>query len=138
MLSPISTSIELLLSTLIGSLIDVKGQKGPAAVLACLALSANLLFALIRPGAFSVRLSRMANVLGGGFAFIITHAVVADLFGGATATGAGGGGGGDSGGEKMGSVLGAQAKYALLGFLLGLAAGGRLTERSERLAYTAS
>ena len=38
----------------------------------------------------------------------------------------------------MGSVLGVQASYALLGFLLGSAAGGRLTERSERLAYAAS
>jgi hypothetical protein len=38
----------------------------------------------------------------------------------------------------MGSVLGARAAYASLGFLLGSAAGGRLTERSERLAYAAS
>ena len=50
------------------------------------------------------------------------------LFGGAPATGAGGGGGGGGGGEKMGSVLGAQAAYASLGFLLGSAAGGKLTE----------
>ena len=38
----------------------------------------------------------------------------------------------------MGSVLRAQAAYTSLGFLLGSAAGGRLTERSERLAYAAS
>ena len=42
------------------------------------------------------------------------------------------------GGEKMGSVLGAQAAYASLGFLLGSAAEGRLTERYARLAYAAS
>ena len=137
MLSAVSASIELLLSPLIGSLIDAKGRKGPAAILACLVSSANL-FASVRPGAFSVCLSRTANVLGGGFAVIITNAVVADLFGGVTATGAGGGGGGGGGGEKMGSVLGAQAAYASLGFLLGSAAGGRLAERSERLAYAAS
>ena len=137
MLSAVSASIELLLSPLIGSLIDAKGRKGPAAILACLVSSANL-FASVRPGAFSVCLSRTANVLGGGFAVIITNAVVADLFGGVTATGAGGGGGGGGGGEKMGSVLGAQAACASLGFLLGSAAGGRLAERSERLAYAAS
>ena len=64
--------------------------------------------------------------------------VDADLFGGATATGAGGGGGGGGWVEKMGSVLGAQASYASLGFLLGSATGGRLTERSKCLAYAAS
>jgi hypothetical protein len=76
--------------------------------------------------------------LGEGSHFLITNAVVADLFGGATAMGTGGGGGGGGGGEKMGSVLGAQAAYASLGFLLGSAAEGRLTERYERLAYAAS
>ena len=50
----------------------------------------------------------------------------------------GGGGGGGGRGEKRGSVLGARAAYASLGLLLGSAAGGRLTERSERLAYAAS
>jgi MFS family permease len=93
------------------------------------------------PGVKSVCLSRVANVLGGGFNIIITNAVIADLFGGSSSASASSGSTTTTGGAQaqqgMGAALGTQAAYASLGFLLGSLIGGRLTEIGERWAYGA-
>ncbi|KAL3827615.1 hypothetical protein ACHAXA_000488, partial [Cyclostephanos tholiformis] len=135
-LSAISASIELLLSPLVGSIIDDYGRKLPASMLMSL-ISLSNMYASIRPGAFGVYLSRTTNVLGGGFAMIITNAIVADLYGTSGGNGSGNGGVDDGDGTRMGSVLGTQAACASLGFLLGSAIGGRLTDIDERYAYGA-
>lgn len=136
-LSAVSATIELLLSPLIGSIIDTHGRRIPAATLHGLVSLANLITSTI-PGVKSVCLSRVVNVLGGGFNIIITNAVIADIFGGSgSGTTTGGGGGGGTQAQGMGAALGTQAAYASFGFLLGSLIGGRLTEIGERLAYGA-
>lgn len=127
-LSAITAAVELLLSPLIGVLIDTHGRRVPAATLHGLVSMANLVASTI-PGVYTVCLSRVANVLGGGFGVIITNAIIADLFGGSTIK--------SGGGEGMGAALGTQAASASFGFLLGSLIGGRLTEYGERFAYGA-
>ena len=142
-LSAVTAAVELLLSPLVGSIIDTHGRRLPAATLHGLVSLANLITSTM-PGVNTVCLSRVANVLGGGFNIIITNAVIADLFGGGGSAGSSAGssgsnttGGGGARTQGMGAALGTQAAYASLGFLLGSLIGGRLTEVGERLAYGA-
>lgn len=138
-LSAVTAAVELLLSPLVGSIIDTHGRRVPAATLHGLVSLANLITSTM-PGVNTVCLSRVANVLGGGFNIIITNAVIADLFGGGSSAGSSSSnttGGGARTQQGMGAALGTQAAYASLGFLLGSLIGGRLTEVGERLAYGA-
>ncbi|KAL7433017.1 hypothetical protein ACHAXH_004105 [Discostella pseudostelligera] len=134
-LSSTSASIELLLSPFVGSLIDspTLGRKRSSVILhACIAC-ANLCVVL-HPGVVSICLSRMVNVVAGGFLVIVTNTVIADVFAPSISTSRSSSGS-SSTSEQMGSVLGKQAAFASFGFLLGSVVGGRLTEYGERVAY---
>ena len=136
-LSAVTAAVELLLSPLVGSIIDTHGRRVPTATLHGLVSLANLITSTM-PGVNTVCLSRVANVLGGGFNIIITNAVIADLFGGGSAgSSSSNTTGGGARTQGMGAALGTQAAYASLGFLLGSLIGGRLTKVGERLAYGA-
>lgn len=137
-LSSISASVELLLSPFVGSLVDSPflGRKRSSVLLhACIAC-ANLCVVL-RPGVMSICLSRMVNVVAGGFLVIVTNAVIADVFAPSPSSLLSQTSLNDtrSSSNTMGSVLGKQAAYASLGFLIGSVLGGRLTEYGERVAY---
>ena len=123
-LSSISASIELFLSPLVGVMIDKIGRKLPMILFTIFITITNLLV-VIYPSITSICLSRMINVLVGGFVVIIANAIIAD-----TST--------DESNEMMGSTLGRQAATVSLGFLFGSLAGGRLTEYGERMAYIAA
>jgi len=122
LLSAISASIELFLSPLVGIFIDNFGRKVPTVIFLSMIACANL-GVVLHPGVWSICISRMVNVVIGGFMMIVANAVIADLFAGR--------------GEMMGSVLGRQAASVSLGFLFGSVTGGRLTEYGERPAYGA-
>mmetsp|Transcript_25076 Transcript_25076/g.45365 ORF Transcript_25076/g.45365 Transcript_25076/m.45365 type:complete len:678 (+) Transcript_25076:80-2113(+) len=142
-LSAVSAAIELFLSPLIGILIDSFGRKRPSILLHVLVTCANLGVVLF-PGVWSVCVSRMINVVVGGFLVIVSNAIIADLF--ATTTDNNNSNGSEdennyknSSKNDMGSVLGRHAAFISLGFLFGSIAGGRLTEYgSERAAYSAA
>ena len=125
-ISAISAAIELFLSPLVGVVIDIFGRKLPMVVFASLIGCANL-GVVLYPCLITICLSRIVNVLVGGFLVIIVNAIIADVF--TTSND-------NNGSEMMGSVLGKQAATVSLGFLLGSVVGGRLTEYSERTAYT--
>lgn len=131
-LSAISAAIELFLSPLIGVWIDLKGRKRPSVLLYSLIAMANL-GVVLNPSVGSICISRMVNVLIGGFLMIVANTVIADMF-------AKNDGGSDKmddvhGKDQMGTVLGRQAASISLGFLSGSLLGGRLTELGERPAY---
>ena len=128
-ISAISAAIELFLSPLVGVIIDIFGRKLPMVVFASLIGCANL-GVVLYPCIITICLSRIVNVLVGGFLVIIVNAIIADVF---TTTNDNND---NNGSEMMGSVLGRQAATVSLGFLLGSVVGGRLTEYSERTAYT--
>ena len=148
-LSSTSASIELLLSPFVGSLVDspLLGRKCSSIILhACIAC--GNLCVLLHPGVTSICLSRMVNVVAGGFLVIVTNTVIADVFAfkpspppslssqtTRTSSSSSSSTSGSNNNEQMGSVLGKQAAYASLGFLLGSVVGGRLTEYGERVAY---
>jgi hypothetical protein len=146
-LSSTSASIELLLSPFVGSLVDspLLGRKCSSIILhACIAC--GNLCVVLHPGVTSICLSRMVNVVAGGFLVIVTNTVIADVFAfkpsppslssQTTRTSSSSSStSGSNNNEQMGSVLGKQAAYASLGFLLGSVVGGRLTEYGERVAY---
>ncbi len=159
-LSSASASIELLLSPFVGSIVDspVLGRKHSSVILHAFIAIANLCV-VMRPGVASICLSRMVNVVAGGFLVIVTNTVIADIFAppslptlttfrkkistiqssssssSSRSNSSNGTSGSSSTSEQMGSVLGKQAAFASLGFLLGSVVGGRLTEYGERAAY---
>ena len=128
-ISAISAAIELFLSPLVGVIIDIFGRKLPMVVFASLIGCANL-GVVLYPCIITICLSRIVNVLVGGFLVIIVNAIIADVFTTSNDNND------NNGSEMMGSVLGRQAATVSLGFLLGSVVGGRLTEYSERTAYT--
>lgn len=58
---------------------------------------------VLHPGVWSICISRMVNVVIGGFMMIVANAVIADLFAGR--------------GEMMGSVLGRRHLFHLVSYL---------------------
>ena len=75
----------------------------------------------------------------GGFLFIVSNAVIADI----AVVGSNSNNGSDDKNKNasknnMGSILGTQAACISLAFLFGSVAGGRLTEYGERAAYGAA
>lgn len=128
-LSAVSAAIELFLSPLVGVVIDTFGRKLPMSMFASVIAVANL-GVVLHPSIVTICISRMVNVLLGGFLVIIANAVIADLFTTSTSNSKN-----DKGSEQMGGVLGRQAATVSLGFLFGSVAGGRLTEYGERIAY---
>ncbi|KAL9178645.1 hypothetical protein ACHAXT_001983 [Thalassiosira profunda] len=128
LLSSASAAVELFLSPSVGAFIDAKGRNVAAAILNASIMGANL-GAVLRPGVWSVCVSRMVNALSGGFLLIVVNTIIADVFS------TSGKGAKSSNNDQMGSVLGRQAACVSLGFLLGSLIGGRLTEWGERAAY---
>jgi len=127
-LSAVSAAIELFLSPLVGVVIDTFGRRLPMTIFASVIGFANL-GVVVHPSIVTICISRMVNVLLGGFLVIIANAVIADLFTSSSNSK------NDKGSEQMGGVLGRQAATVSLGFLFGSVAGGRLTEYGERIAY---
>lgn len=136
LLSAISASVELFLSPLVGVLIDNLGRKTPSVILNGLILASNL-GVVCHPGVWTICISRMVNVLVGGFLTIVANAVIADVFSTASSPDENDDGNTNKS-EMMGSTLGRHAACISLGFLFGSMAGGRLTEYGERTAYGAS
>jgi len=78
-LSAVSAAIELFLSPLVGVVIDTFGRRIPMTLFASVIGFANL-GVVLHPSIVTICISRMVNVLLGGFLVIIANAVIADLF----------------------------------------------------------
>lgn len=126
LLSAASGASELVISPLIGTVLDSFGRRSPSVLLYGL-ISLASLGAALRPGLVSICISRIVNTIVGGFLGIVANTSIADLF--------------DDDRTSMGGALARQAAYLSLGFLSGSVAGGRLTTMYEgkvEVIYAAS
>ena len=126
LLSAASGASELVMSPLVGTVLDSFGRRSPSVLLYGL-ISLASLGAALRPGLVSICVSRIVNMIVGGFLGIVANTSIADLF--------------DDDRTSMGGALARQAAYLSLGFLSGSVAGGRLTTMYEgkvEIIYAAS
>jgi MFS family permease len=134
-LSATAALLEITLSSVMGSILDVTGRKCALWTIVATVVSVQMVTAA-SPTVVTIAVQRLVSMVAVGFFFLTTQTIISDLVSLQTATTTTNAIKSTSAGSLVSAAMGQQMALSGLGFLLGILGAGQVSEYSVSVVYT--